>query len=149
LKRAELRKKALCIKRSSDGRFVKVLNHRVVKVEFLAKKADVYDLSLERNHNFPLEAGVFVHNCKHLQLVMDVLPMYVSTMASFLNHFYTRDIEKVEASIKKSWGIYARGAEFLKKKKDKEADLKKNTMVPKEEPETGEEEEEEDNEENK
>ena len=45
-----------------------VLNHKVVAVEYLDIREDVYDLMTERNHNFPLEAGVFVHNC-HFRLL--------------------------------------------------------------------------------
>ena len=37
-------------------------NHKVVKVELLAEKQDVYDLTIDRTHNFALAAGVFVHN---------------------------------------------------------------------------------------
>ncbi len=43
-----------------------LINHKVVKIEFLSTSADVYDISMERNHNFPLEVGVFVHNCRLL-----------------------------------------------------------------------------------
>lgn len=39
-------------------------NHKVIKVEFLDKTADVYDIEVEDNHNFALAAGVFVHNSK-------------------------------------------------------------------------------------
>lgn len=42
-----------------------VLNHKVVKVEWLTKKQDTYDLTTEKNHNFPLAAGIFVHNSEH------------------------------------------------------------------------------------
>ncbi|MEK7506473.1 MAG: DNA gyrase subunit A [Patescibacteria group bacterium] len=40
----------------------KVYNHKVVAVQFLTKKEDVYDLTVDKNHNFALAAGVFVHN---------------------------------------------------------------------------------------
>lgn len=36
----------------------------VSKVEKLGLKADVYDLEIEDNHNFALDAGIFVHNSK-------------------------------------------------------------------------------------
>ncbi|SCL30929.1 DNA gyrase subunit B [Micromonospora inyonensis] len=39
-----------------------LINHRVVSVETLVEKADVYDLTVDGYHNFALEAGVFVHN---------------------------------------------------------------------------------------
>jgi len=37
-------------------------NHKVVGVEILNKFEDVYDLTIERTHNFALASGVFVHN---------------------------------------------------------------------------------------
>lgn len=37
-------------------------NHRVVKVKILRKREDVYDLTVNRWHNFALAAGIFVHN---------------------------------------------------------------------------------------
>jgi len=37
-------------------------NHRVVNVESLPEKFDVYDLEVPHTHNFALAAGVFVHN---------------------------------------------------------------------------------------
>jgi DNA gyrase subunit A len=38
------------------------LNHKVVKVEFLDQREDVYDLTIDKYHNFALAAGVIVHN---------------------------------------------------------------------------------------
>ncbi len=37
-------------------------NHKVISVEFLNEKQDVYDLTIENTHNFALSAGIFVHN---------------------------------------------------------------------------------------
>lgn len=37
-------------------------NHKVSKVEFLDQREDVYDLTVDKTHNFALAAGVFVHN---------------------------------------------------------------------------------------
>jgi len=37
-------------------------NHKVLRVEKLLGKEDVYDLTIEGTHNFSLAAGVFVHN---------------------------------------------------------------------------------------
>jgi DNA gyrase subunit A len=37
-------------------------NHKVNKVEFLKYREDVYDLTIDRWHNFALAAGIFVHN---------------------------------------------------------------------------------------
>ena len=41
---------------------VKHYNHKVIKVERLEKKEDVYDIEVPHTHNFALAAGIFVHN---------------------------------------------------------------------------------------
>jgi tRNA-splicing ligase RtcB len=38
-------------------------NHKVIAVEVMTERADVYCLQVEKYHNFALAAGVFVHNC--------------------------------------------------------------------------------------
>ncbi|MEM0138859.1 MAG: DNA gyrase subunit A [Thermoplasmatales archaeon] len=40
----------------------KAYNHKVVSVEPCDERTDVYDITIERYHNFTLSAGVFVHN---------------------------------------------------------------------------------------
>lgn len=39
-----------------------VLNHKVKKVEWLNNTEDTYDISVDRNFNFSLSSGIFVHN---------------------------------------------------------------------------------------
>ena len=39
-------------------------NHRVKSVRVLDTREDVFDITVEDNHNFALKAGVFVHNSK-------------------------------------------------------------------------------------
>lgn len=41
-----------------------LLNHKVVSIELLDRREDVYDIEVEDNHNFALASGVFVHNSK-------------------------------------------------------------------------------------
>lgn len=39
-------------------------NHKIISIEFLAEKVDVYCLTVDNEcHNFALACGVFVHNC--------------------------------------------------------------------------------------
>lgn len=38
-------------------------NHKVVAVESIDERSDVYCLQVEKHHNFALATGVFVHNC--------------------------------------------------------------------------------------
>ncbi len=37
-------------------------NHKIVRIEKNSERMDVYDLEVERTHNFALASGVFVHN---------------------------------------------------------------------------------------
>jgi len=37
-------------------------NHKIIRIEKVEKKMDVYDLEVPHTHNFALESGVFVHN---------------------------------------------------------------------------------------
>jgi len=41
---------------------IKNYNHKIKKIEWLNEKIDVYDLTIEKSHNFALASGVFVHN---------------------------------------------------------------------------------------
>jgi DNA gyrase subunit B len=41
---------------------VEVLNHKVLRIEKIDKKIDVYDIEVPNTHNFALTSGVFVHN---------------------------------------------------------------------------------------
>jgi hypothetical protein len=45
-----------------DCEFCGVINHKVVAVRQTAIKVPVYDITVEKYHNFALAAGVFVHN---------------------------------------------------------------------------------------
>ncbi|HEY7125439.1 MAG TPA: DNA topoisomerase (ATP-hydrolyzing) subunit B [Ktedonobacterales bacterium] len=51
-------------------------NHRIVKIERVAERVDVYDLEVPGTHNFALESGVFVHNSakqardRHFQAIL-------------------------------------------------------------------------------
>lgn len=40
----------------------KYYNHKVILVEFLSERENVYDLTIDGTHNFALAAGIFVHN---------------------------------------------------------------------------------------
>jgi len=40
------------------------LNHKVVSVEYLNIQEDAYDIQVEKNNNFSVDCGIFVHNSK-------------------------------------------------------------------------------------
>lgn len=48
------------------GRTANIKNHKVVSIEYIHKPCKVYDLTIEDNPNFALDAGVFVHNSKDM-----------------------------------------------------------------------------------
>src|SRR5260370_3713779 len=43
-------------------------NHKLIAVEVMTERADVYCLQVEKYHNFALAAGGFVHNCGMISL---------------------------------------------------------------------------------
>jgi len=60
-------------------------NHRVVAVERLAQRVDVYDIEVPHTHNFALASGVFVHNSakqgrdRHFQAILPLRGKILNT----------------------------------------------------------------------
>jgi DNA gyrase subunit B len=60
-------------------------NHRVVKVEQLHERIDVYDIEVPKTHNFALASGVFVHNSakqgrdRHFQAILPLRGKILNT----------------------------------------------------------------------
>jgi DNA gyrase subunit B len=48
--------------KASAWETVKNYNHKIVKIEKLTERVDVYDAEVPNTHNFALAAGIFVHN---------------------------------------------------------------------------------------
>ena len=71
------------LKRDSLGR-----NHKVVKIDHIVSDegTPVYDLSVEKYHNFALASGIFVHNCEAFQFYG---PAYILSLSKY-NAKYTR-----------------------------------------------------------
>ena len=67
-------------------------NHKVANVEFLNKKEDVYDLTIDGTHNFALSAGVFVHNS--IDGDSAAAMRYTEAKMTKLSSELLRDIEK-------------------------------------------------------
>ena len=49
-----------------------ILNHKVVKVEFLEEQKDTCDITINKYHNFATEAGVVVHNSEDVRFARTV-----------------------------------------------------------------------------
>ena len=54
--------------------------------------------------------------CKHYQVLLDVLPMWVGDMASYLKEFYGKEVRQAETDAKKEKGIYKAVAKDLRKR---------------------------------
>ena len=60
-------------------------NHKVVSVEWLAERADVYDIEVPNSHNFALASGIFVHNSakqgrdRHFQAILPLRGKIMNT----------------------------------------------------------------------
>lgn len=59
-------------------------NHKIVKITPLAKKEDVYCLTVEKFHNFALSAGVFVHNCGMCAVKSDMKDLGVDKIKTIM-----------------------------------------------------------------
>ncbi|MCC7208849.1 MAG: helix-turn-helix domain-containing protein, partial [Anaerolineae bacterium] len=78
-------------------------NHRVVNIERLTQRVDVYDLEVPGTHNFALAAGVFVHNSakqardRHFQAILPLRGKILNTERATLNRIL--DSSEIKALI--------------------------------------------------
>ncbi len=77
--------------RAWEEAYVNTHNHKVVKVEELAEREDVYCLDVPVYHNFALDAGVFVHNCRMRLSVYDVSPDLIEDRSDGLTEVLLRN----------------------------------------------------------
>jgi len=42
---------------------IAVMNHKIVNIRRVGRVVPVYDMEIDKYHNFALSSGVFVHNC--------------------------------------------------------------------------------------
>lgn len=72
-------------------------NHKVLSVLHNFEEKEVYDLAVEKNHNFALAAGIFVHNCMRPTFGCGLRDLLFENMDDSVIKLVAREIqEKVE-----------------------------------------------------
>lgn len=85
------------------------INHKVVSVEYLTEKEDVYCLSVPDTNNFALGAGVFVHNCGYLTVEISNLsnvPVKLITGSGIAQINFFKSDEQCEINYSDRGGKY-------------------------------------------
>lgn len=77
------------------GRLKTWKNHKVIRVYEIFETEDVYDLTIEDNHNFALSSGVFVHNSKDCSDAVCGAIWNASRHADEYNFEYGEDINSM------------------------------------------------------
>lgn len=68
--------------RGHNRRFA-VVNHKVKAIHHVRKNIPVYDIQTARNHNFPVDAGVFVHNCLTHPIMSACVELFADTATTY------------------------------------------------------------------
>lgn len=110
-----------------EAKAVLIGNHKIISKEILKKECDVYDLTVNKYHNFALESGVFVHNCVWGFSAVNVfnftlMQEYIAAMVgvpvgSYFHkadnlHVYQEFLPLVEQVAKKEIGTFPSGTNF-------------------------------------
>jgi len=79
---------------------VALYNHKIVKVEVMQERRDVYDIEVPGTHNFALASGVFVHNSakqgrdRHFQAILPLFGKIMNTERARLDKILQSDAIK-------------------------------------------------------
>lgn len=85
-----------CVVCAPKHRMHKFFNHKVAKVEFLVETADVYNITVEKYHNFALSAGVVVKNSQAEVRTISSLANEQVMIDAYRND---KDLHRITASV--------------------------------------------------
>ena len=68
-------------------------NHKVVCVEVLDYKEDVYDITVDEHHNFALDSGVFVHNSRIFGIDFDPKLVKIVGAGNYGENYRTKELD--------------------------------------------------------
>lgn len=96
-------------------------NHKVMKVEFIEEKEDVYCLKVPGLNNFALAAGVFVHNCGMVAVRLNVnakqLPDHLAKVRRLIERRVPLSAggrhKEIPQHILQAWNPLAQGHKWL------------------------------------
>jgi intein/homing endonuclease len=71
------------------------INHKVVKVERLNINRAVYDLTVEKYHNFAINNGIFVHNCAVSYKGVEALKFSTARAGDWIDKQVAKDLDMV------------------------------------------------------
>lgn len=81
-------------------------NHRIVSIEYLEERIDVYDIEVPNTHNFALASGVFVHNSakqgrdRHFQAILPLRGKILNTERAHLDKILdNNEVKSIIAAI--------------------------------------------------
>lgn len=72
-------------------------NHKIISIEKTGKIEDVYDLTVDKYHNFAINSGVFVHNCHSGSGLRNILgtPIEIGGGPTVVNRFIPPPLSNV------------------------------------------------------
>lgn len=74
-------------------------NHKIVKIERTGRTEEVYDLTVDKYHNFAIESGIYVHNCHSgTGLRNGFSPGALHTENDYVNRFISPPISNILAN---------------------------------------------------
>lgn len=70
-------------------------NHEITNIRVLYEEQNVYDLTVERHHNFAIDSGVFVHNCALMYKGVPVIQFSTARSGDYIDRCVAEALDVV------------------------------------------------------